>query len=79
MTTDMLASFSLGATKKTAFQKHKEAKEAKRRAEEEAAQAEYAQWVEQFEGDGDKPKAFVRGGVMGGDGGGGGRRETYLI
>ena len=70
MTSDKLASFSLGGTKKTAFQKHKEAKEAKRKAEEEAAQAEYAQWVEEFEG-GDKPKAFVRGGVMGGGAGGG--------
>ena len=82
MTHDKLATFSLGTTKKTAFQKHKEALEAKRKQQELEAQAELSQWVEQFEGS-DKPKAFVRGGVMGGDrgsgsssgggGGGGGR------
>ena len=36
MTSDKLASFSLGGTKKTPFQKHKEMLEQKRRAEEEA-------------------------------------------
>ena len=66
MTTDKLATFSLGATKKTPFQKHKEAKEAKRKQQEEAAAAELSQWVEEFEGDDDQPKQqFVRGGVMG--------------
>ena len=76
MTTDKLASFSLGATKKTPYQvgrprrplpsractrthparapwlwqKLKEAKEAKRREQEEAAQAELNAWVEQFDG-----------------------------
>eukprot|EP00310_Coccolithus_braarudii_P021851 CAMPEP_0183345332 /NCGR_PEP_ID=MMETSP0164_2-20130417/10796_1 /TAXON_ID=221442 /ORGANISM="Coccolithus pelagicus ssp braarudi, Strain PLY182g" /LENGTH=471 /DNA_ID=CAMNT_0025516465 /DNA_START=45 /DNA_END=1456 /DNA_ORIENTATION=- len=65
MTTDKLASFSLGGTKKTPFQKHKEALEAKRKAEAEQTAAEYAQWVEDFEGDADKPKQFISGGVMG--------------
>ena len=51
MTSDKLASFSLGTTKKTPFQKHQEAKAAKRKAEEEAAAAEYAQWVDSFESD----------------------------
>ena len=51
----------------------KEAKEAKRREQEEAAQAELNNWVEQFDGGGDeKPKAFVRGGVQGGTVGRGG-------
>ena len=88
MTTDKLSSFSLGQTKKTAFQvrlrifnihrarshtpffhfpqKAKEAKEAKRRAEEEAAQAELNNWVEQFDAGGDDRMSFVRGGVQGG-------------
>ena len=40
--------------------------EAKRKQQEEAAAAELSQWVEQFEGDDDKPKQqFVRGGIMG--------------
>ena len=99
MTTDKLASFSLGGTKKTPYQvgahapnaahgwaeaappnisrvcarappqqKLKEAKEAKRKEQEEAAQAELNNWVEQFEsGDNqDRSKTFVRGGVQGG-------------
>ena len=45
MTSDKLATFSLGGTKKTPFQKHKEALEAKRKKEEEQTAAEYAQWV----------------------------------
>ena len=63
MTSDKLASFSLGTTKKTPFQKHQEAKAAKRKAEEEAAKAEMAQWVETFESAGSEKK-FVRGGVI---------------
>ena len=65
MTSDKLASFSLGTTKKSAFQKHKEAMEAKRREQEEAAARELSQWEEQFQSVEEKPKAFVRGGVMG--------------
>eukprot|EP00966_Prymnesium_polylepis_P021738 499696-Prymnesium_polylepis.1 len=63
MTSDKLASFSLGTTKKTPFQKHQEAKAAKRKAEDEAAKAEMQQWVETFES-GSEPKKFVRGGVI---------------
>ena len=44
-------------------QKLKEAKEAKRLKEEQAAQAELNMWVEQFESD-DQPKAFVKGGTQ---------------
>ena len=65
MTTEKLASFSLGASRKTPFQKHLEAKEAKRKQQEEEAAAELSQWVEQFEVPSGKPK-FVRGGTMGG-------------
>ena len=65
MTTEKLASFSLGASRKTPFQKHLEAKEAKRKQQEEEAAAELSQWVEQFEAPSGKPK-FVRGGTMGG-------------
>ena len=65
MTSEKLTSFALGGTKKTAFQKHKEALEAKRKMEEDAAAAELAQWQEDFESEAsDKPKRFVRGGVI---------------
>lgn len=64
MTSDKLASFSLGGTKKTPFQKHKEMLEAKRKEQEDATAAEMAKWVEEFEGGGDQPKQFVRGGVI---------------
>ena len=78
MTSDKLASFSLGTTKKTPYQKHKEAKEAKRKNEEEAAAKEYAQWVDSFES-GDGAKKFVRGETQGGtampDRDGGGRPD----
>ena len=64
MTSDKLASFSLGGTKKTAFQKHKEMLEAKRKQQEDATAVEMAKWVEEFEGGGDNQKQFVRGGVI---------------
>lgn len=67
MTSEKLATFSMGATKKTPFQLHKEKMEAKRKAEEEAASKLLSEWTEEFEGDGGKPKEFVRGGVMGSD------------
>ena len=65
MTSDKLATFSLGGTKKTPFQKHKEMLEQKRKMEEDAQAAELAQWQEDFESGGDRPKQqFVRGGVI---------------
>jgi U2-associated protein SR140 len=87
MTSDKLATFSLGGTKKTPFQKHKEALEAKRKKEEEQTAAEYAQWVSDFEDPG-STKQFVKGdtinhgntgssgfGAGGGAGGGGPFRQ----
>jgi len=48
--------------KKTPFEKHKEAEEAKRRREQEEAAAMYDDFVQSFEADDrSKPKAFVRG------------------
>lgn len=67
MTTDKLASFSLGGTKKTAFQKRKEELAAKRKEQEDALAAEQARFIEEFEGGPDKPKRFVRAGETGGD------------
>ena len=79
MTSDKLATFSLGGTKKTPFQKHKEALEAKRKKEEEQLAAEHAQWISDFE-EPSGTKRFVKGDTinhgMGGSssgGGGGGR------
>jgi hypothetical protein len=60
MTSDKLASFSLGGTKKTAFQKRKEELAAKRKEQEDALAAEQARFIEEFEGGPDKPKKFVR-------------------
>ncbi|EOD12424.1 hypothetical protein EMIHUDRAFT_437368, partial [Emiliania huxleyi CCMP1516] len=68
MTTDKLASFSLGGTKKTAFERRKEELAAKRREQEAALAAEHARFVEEFESGPERPtKQFVRGGVQGGD------------
>jgi hypothetical protein len=67
MTTDKLASFSLGGTKKTAFQKRKEELAAKRKEQEDALAAEQARFIEEFEGGPDKPKRFVRAGETDGD------------
>ena len=76
MTSDKLATFSLGGTKKTPFQKHKEALEAKRKKEEEQLAAEHAQWISDFE-EPSGTKRFVKGdtinhGNVGGGGGSGG-------
>jgi len=62
MTSDKLASFSLGATKKSAFEKRKEELAAKRKEQEDALAAEQARFIEEFEGAADKPKRFVRAG-----------------
>jgi len=62
MTSDKLASFSLGGTKKTAFEKRKEELAAKRKEQEDALAAEQARFIEEFEGGPDKPKQFVRAG-----------------
>ena len=76
MTSDKLATFSLGGTKKTPFQKHKEALEAKRKKEEEQLAAEHAQWISDFE-EPSGTKRFVKGdtinhGNVGSSSGGGG-------
>ena len=86
MTSDKLATFSLGGTKKTPFQKHKEALEAKRKKEEEQLAAEEAQWISDFQEPGGT-KRFVKGDTInhgnvgassssssGGGGGGGASR-----
>ena len=83
MTSDKLATFSLGGTKKTPFQKHKEALEAKRKKEEEQLAAEHAQWISDFE-EPSGTKRFVKGdtinhGNVGGSssgGSGGGRGSS---
>ncbi len=62
MTSDKLATFSVGGMKKTPFQKHKEALEAKRREQEAQAAAELAKWEEDFDSSAaDRPKQFVKG------------------
>ena len=82
MTSDKLATFSLGGTKKTPFQKHKEALEAKRKKEEEQLAAEHAQWISDFE-EPSGTKRFVKGDTInhgnvggGSSGSGGGGRGS---
>lgn len=53
ITTDKLASFAIGTNKKSRFQKAKEEKEAKDKAEAEAAAQVYNSFVASFEGDDD--------------------------
>ena len=62
MTSDKLATFSVGGMKKTPFQKHKAALAAKRREQEAQAAAELAKWEEDCDSSAaDRPKQFVKG------------------
>ena len=53
ITSDKLASFAIGANKKSRFQKNREEKEAKEKAEAQAAAQVYNSFVASFEGDDD--------------------------
>jgi len=66
ITSDKLASFAIGANKKSRFQKNREEKEAKEKAEAQAAAQVFDSFVASFEGDDDDDnqnmplKAFVK-------------------
>ncbi|ORX92772.1 hypothetical protein K493DRAFT_263093 [Basidiobolus meristosporus CBS 931.73] len=64
ITKDKLQAFSVGKYKKTAFQKHREELEMKKKKETEDAAKVYAEFVASFEEEPDMPKAFVKGGTL---------------
>ncbi|KAJ1543203.1 U2 snRNP-associated SURP domain-containing protein [Cladochytrium tenue] len=61
---EKMQAFQLGLQKKTPFQKAKEAEEARRKAEEDAAARVYVDFVASLEADTGKPKAWVKGATI---------------
>ncbi|KAK9680114.1 hypothetical protein K7432_016040, partial [Basidiobolus ranarum] len=64
ITKDKLQAFSVGNYKKTAFQRHREELELKKKKETEDAAKVYAEFVASFEEEPDVPKTFVKGGTL---------------